>query len=134
MLVDSSVWIDFLRGSAAAETLFLKGSLDRGDPVWLAPPILQEVLQGADSTQRFQKWDKALGELPMIQDADLRGLTRAAAAIYAECRWRAFTPRSANDCLIAAYAIRSGLPLLHRDRDFDRIATIEPKLKLLHVS
>jgi predicted nucleic acid-binding protein len=133
MLVDSSVWMDFLRGSTAPETLFLKTGLDRGDPVWLAAPILQEILQGADSKQRFQKWDKVLGELPMIQDADLRGLTRAAAAIYAECRWRAFTPRSANDCLIAAYAIRAGLPLLHRDRDFERIAMIAPKLKLLRV-
>lgn len=134
MLVDSSVWIDFLRGGTAAETLFLRASLGRGDPVWLAAPILQEVLQGADSKQRFQKWDKALGELPMIQDADLRGLTRAAATIYAECRWQAFTPRSANDCLIAAYAIRSGLPLLHRDRDFEHIAAIDQKLKLLRAS
>jgi predicted nucleic acid-binding protein len=133
MLVDSSVWIDFLRGGKTAETLFLNESLDRGDPVWLAAPILQEVLQGADSKQRFQKWDKALGELPMIEDADLRALTREAAALYAACRWRAFTPRSANDCLIAAYAIRSGMPLLHRDRDFERIAAIEPNLKLLQL-
>lgn len=134
MLVDSSVWIDFLRGGDAPETLLLRTSLDRGDSVWLAAPILQEILQGADSKQRFQKWDKALGELPMIQDADLRGLTKAAAMLYAECRWQAFTPRSANDCLIAAYAIRSEMPLLHRDRDFVRIAEIEPKLKLLRTN
>ena len=131
MLVDSSVWIDFLRGGSEPETLFLKASLDRGDPVWLAAPILQEVLQGADSRQRFGKWDGALGELPMVQDTDLRGLTRAAALLYARCRWQAFTPRSANDCLIAAYAIRFELPLLHRDRDFEQIAIIEPALKLL---
>lgn len=131
MLVDSSVWIDFLRGGETPETLFLKASLDRGDPVWLAAPILQEVLQGADSQQRFDKWDGALGELPMVQDEDLRGLTRAAAVLYARCRWQAFTPRSANDCLIAAYSIRFELPLLHRDRDFDRIAMVEPALKLL---
>jgi hypothetical protein len=63
MLVDSSVWIDFLRGGRAVETLVLKTSLERGDSVWLAPPILQEVLQGADSQQRFDKWDAALGGL-----------------------------------------------------------------------
>jgi len=131
VLVDSSVWIDFLRGGKSPETLLLKTSLDRGDPIWLAPPILQEVLQGADSPQRLSKWDKALGELPMVEDKDGRGLARAAAAIYAACRWQAFTPRSANDCLIAAYAIRSELPLLHRDRDFEHIALIEPRLKLL---
>lgn len=132
MLVDSSVWIDFLRGGRAVETLFLKASLERGVPVWLAAPILQEVLQGAHSRQRFDKWDRALGELPMLQDADLRGLTRAAARLYARCRWQGFTPRSTNDCLIATYAIRSELPLLHRDRDFDQIAMIEQTLTLLH--
>jgi predicted nucleic acid-binding protein len=134
MLVDSSVWIDFLRGGKEAETQLLRACLDRGDAIWLAAPILQEVLQGADSPQRFNKWDKTLGELPLIVDADIRGLTRMAAAIYAGCRWRAFTPRSANDCLIAAYAIRADLPLLHGDRDFERIAIVEPKLKLLRPS
>jgi predicted nucleic acid-binding protein len=128
MLVDSSVWIDYLRGGLTPETLVLKASLERGDPIWLAPPILQEVLQGADSQQRFKAWDAALGELPMVQDADLRGLTRAAALLYARCRWQGFTPRSANDCLIAAYAIRARLPLLHRDRDFDQIGKIERAL------
>lgn len=133
MLVDSSVWIDFLRGGKAAETAFLRSSLERGEPVWLAPPILQEVLQGADSQARFNKWDRALGELPMVEDSSLRQLTREAAILYARCRWRAFTPRSANDCLIAAYAIRFELPLLHRDRDFERIAQVDARLTLLKV-
>lgn len=131
MLVDSSVWIDFLRGGRAAETLFLRASLQRGDSVWLAAPILQEVLQRADSRQRFDRWDRELGELPMLQDADVRGLTRAAARLYARCRWQGVTPRNTNECLIAAYAIRSDLPLLHCDRDFNRIAMIEHALKLL---
>jgi predicted nucleic acid-binding protein len=130
MLVDSSVWIDFLRGSEQPEAVFLREALQRGDPIWLAPPVLQEVLQGAESAARFSKWDDVLGELPMVEN-DLRGITREAALLYARCRWRAFTPRSANDCLIAAYAVRFELPLLHRDRDFERIARIEPKLKLL---
>lgn len=133
MLVDSSVWIDFLRGTVNPEANFLKDSLDRGDPVWLVPPILQEVLQGADSPQRFSKWDRALGGLPLTQEGDIRAVTRAAALLYAKCRWHAFTPRSANDCLIAAYAVRSEMPLLHRDRDFEQIAAVEPALLLLRL-
>jgi predicted nucleic acid-binding protein len=133
MLVDSSVWIDFLRGGHARETQFLKDCLDRGDPIWLAPPILQEVLQGADSAARFDKWERVVGELPMVQDNDIRMLTREAAKLYARCRWRAFTPRSANDCLIAVYALRFELPLLHRDRDFEHIAKVEQNLITLHV-
>ena len=34
------------------------------------------------------------------------------------------TLRSGVDCLIAACAIRHGLTVLHRDRDFDRLARI----------
>lgn len=40
---------------------------------------------------------------------------------------------SANECLIATHAILGGMPLLHRDRDFDLIAGVEPKLILVAV-
>jgi len=131
MLVDSSVWIDFLRATDTSETRLLLESMRRGDPVWTAPPILQEVLQGAESPQRFTKWDRILGELPMVNEPDMRALTRQTARLYAACRWKGITPRSANDCLIATYAIRSELPLLHSDRDFAAIAGIDKRLKLL---
>lgn len=132
MLADSSVWIDYLRGGKSPETRLLLTAMQQRGPIWLAPPILQEVLQGADSAERFARWRKTLGTLPLIQDRDQRGLTVAAAELYATCRWQGFTPRSANDCLIACYALRAGLPLLHRDRDFVRLAEIEPKLQLIH--
>ena len=47
MLVDSSVWIAYLRGEDLNEVQFLTLALEHGEPVWLAPPILQEVLLGA---------------------------------------------------------------------------------------
>ena len=131
MLVDSSVWVDFLRGDAFPETDFLVVALERGDPVWIAPPILQEVLQGADTPERFTKWERTLGELPMLAEPDPKSLARDAAYLYARCRWRGVTPRSANDCLIALYAARADMPLLHRDRDFIAIAELEPRVKLL---
>ena len=102
-----------------------------GTPVWLAPPILQEVLQGADSPDRFTRWDRVLGELPMVIAPDARETARSAARLYARCRWGGVTPRSANDCLIATHAIFGGIPLLHHDRDFDLIASVEPKLILV---
>jgi predicted nucleic acid-binding protein len=132
MLVDSSVWIDFLRGIEAPHTQLLKRCLANAKAIWLAPPILQEVLQGADSPERFAKWHRILGELPLIEATSLRELSIEAAKIYATCRWNAFTPRSANDCLIAAYAIHASMPLLHNDRDFLSIARIESRLKLVN--
>ena len=131
MLVDSSVWIPFLRGDALTEVDILVDALDRAQPVWLVAPILQEVLQGADRPERFAKWDRVLGELPLLLEPDPRTAARAAAHLYAKCRWAGITPRSANDCLIAVHAVSNGVPLLHCDRDFPLIATVEPQLVLL---
>ena len=133
MLVDSSVWIAYLRGDNLAEVALLSEALERGEPVWLAPPILQEVLQGADSPDRFTRWDRVLGELPMVIVPDPREAARSAAHLYARCRWAGVIPRSANDCLIATHAIHASMPLLHRDRDFGLIAGVEPKLMLVAV-
>jgi predicted nucleic acid-binding protein len=131
MLVDSSVWIAYLRGDNLVEVALLNEALERKEPVWLTATILQEVLQGADSPGRFARWDRVLGELPLIDSPDSRETARRATHLYARCRWAGVTPRSANDCLIATHAILAGIPLLHRDRDFDLIAGIEPKLMLV---
>jgi predicted nucleic acid-binding protein len=131
VLVDSSVWIPFLRGDESSQVETLTTALQSELAVWLAPPILQEVLQGADRRERFDRWDRILGELPLVLLADARAGSRAAARLYAQCRWRGVTPRSANDCLIAIHAIEHGMPLLHCDRDFEQIARIEPRLRLL---
>lgn len=55
----------------------------------------------------------------------------AAAELYARARWRAITPRSPHDCLIAVTAIEEDVPLLHDDGDFEHLATVEHRLKLL---
>ena len=44
-----------------------------------------------------------------------------AAEIYREGRRRGYTLRSSIDCLIAAIAIENGIPVRHRDRDYDAI-------------
>jgi hypothetical protein len=134
MIVDSSVWVAFLRGDSATEVDSLAEALRAHDPVWLVPSILQEVLQGADSPQRFNRWDRVLGDLPMLFAPDMRSAARDAAQLYARCRWAGVTPRSANDCLIAVAAIEARMPILHRDRDFVAIARVEPKLMLLPVN
>jgi predicted nucleic acid-binding protein len=131
MLVDSSVWIPFLRGDSTTEVSILSDALNGKQSVWIAPPILQEVLQGADSLERFSKWERVFGELPLLVEPDARAAAAAAAQLYARCRWKGITPRSTNDCSIALYAVSNNIPLLHCDRDFPLIATVEPKLTLL---
>jgi predicted nucleic acid-binding protein len=131
VLVDSSVWIPYLRGDATAEVEILVDALKRRQVVWLDAPILQEVLQGADGPRRFARWERILGEWPLLIGPEPRAAARGAAQLYARCRWAGITPRSANDCLIAVHAISHGVPLLHSDRDFSLIATVEPQLMLL---
>jgi predicted nucleic acid-binding protein len=131
MLVDSSVWIAYLRGDSLIEVELLTAALEHGESIWLAPPILREVLQGADSSARFNRWNRVLGELPMVIAPSAREAASSAAHLYARCRWEGITPRSANDCLIATHAIFAGVPLLNHDRDFNLITNVEPKLTLV---
>ena len=131
MIVDSSVWIGFLCSDPTAEVKQLKNALEARRPIWLVPVILQEVLQGADSERTFTRWARVLSGVSVIRVSDPAATARAAALLYAKCRWRGITPRSANDCLIAASAVEVGLPLLHRDRDFDRMVIVEPRLRIV---
>lgn len=134
MLVDSSVWIPYLNGTSLPIVERLVRTLEAGEAVWLAPPIQQEVLQGADRPERFARWDRVLGALPMFEGPSPKQMARDAAQLYARCRWAGITPRSANDCLIAVHAMEARLPLLHDDADFERIARVEPRLLLLERS
>lgn len=129
MIVDSSAWIDYLRSGRGRAADTLERAL-RERSVVLLPAILQEVLQGADSPQRFAAWQRAFAALPVALSADPILTATHAAGLHARCRWAGITVRSANDCLIAANCIELDEPLLHLDRDFERIAGVEPRLRL----
>ena len=129
-LVDTSVWIDFLRGRQTAEVSTLVELLGGEDVVGIAPIILQEVLQGADSEMRLRKWQSYFTELECYVSADPIATHVAATRLYQQCRRAGRTPRSSNDCLIAATAIEHSLILLHRDRDFELIGSAVPELTL----
>ena len=127
VLVDTAVWIDWLRGTPSPATLRLGLLLQDGDAA-IAPVILQELLQGAASPQALRTLRSRFEALPMLEPAE-GGATHAdAGALYARCRWAGITPRSPHDCLIAQLALAHGVSLLHDDRDFDRIGEVEPLL------
>lgn len=128
-LVDTSVWIDFLRGRNVSHVSALATLLEGEDPVAVAPIILQEILQGADSQERFDTWQTYFLQLYCLVPRDPIATHVAAASLYQRCRRAGATPRSSNDCLIARIAIEHGAILLHNDRDFDAIAAAEPALK-----
>ena len=129
-LADTSVWIDYLRGEARPHVQVLRGLLAGEDPVGISPPILQEILQGADSMDRFRKWERRFADLWCYVPLDPVQTYVDAARLYQACRQAGHTPRSSNDCLVACTALEHGLILIHNDRDFDLIGRVEKRLRL----
>jgi len=128
ILVDTAVWIDWLRGRETRATTLLEALLDEGEAL-LAPVILQEILQGARSPAALETLREHFSHLPLL-DPSL-SVYLGAGALYARCRWQGITPRSPHDCLIAQHALDAGVPLLQVDRDFGFLARVEPALRLL---
>jgi hypothetical protein len=130
ILVDSTVWIDLLRNRETMPVSRLRKLLELGEAA-ASPVIAQEVLQGAANPQAFSKLRKYFTGIPLLGAHRMVELHVAAAELYARARWRAITPRSPHDCLIAVTAIEEDVPLLHDDRDFEHLATVEARLKLM---
>jgi predicted nucleic acid-binding protein len=119
-LVDTSVWINFLKGRETQSSLFLKNNLN-SIIIATCPVILQEVLQGVSSEVEFRKVNSYFVSLTKLND-DPYELAYDAAKLYREIRKNGFTIRKPNDCLIACYAITNQVKLLHDDIDFHYIA------------
>lgn len=133
MIADSSVWVEWLRGGGHPACERLEREL-RAGTIRLLPTILQEVLQGAATPERFLAWQRAFEALPMATTQDVARIAILAAGLHARCRWAGITPRSANDCLIAASCIELDEALLHLDRDFSAIVRVDPALRVAEES
>ena len=131
MILDTSAWIEFLRVTGSRADLELRRAFKNASPVWIPEVVYREVLQGASNTQHFMRLHTALDELSLYTSPDPFELARSASLLYARCRWQGITIRSPNDCLIAACAIEADVPLLHADRDFLDIASIDKRLKFV---
>ena len=120
ILVDTSVWVDFLNGAPGPHVSALESYLSKGADLCICGVILTEVLQGIRSDKEYAKTKRSLDALlflPMRYSTFVE-----AAAIYRNLRRKGVTIRKPVDCLIAAVAIEHGATLLHNDRDFDPIA------------
>lgn len=123
MLVDTSVWIEVLRDKTGFRANMLRSALGAAIPI--LPRFTQlELLQGARDED---EWELLASYLDTQHYADPCTETWAAAArTYFELRRLGITIRSPIDCCIAQLALETGLPLLHRDEDFRRIAGVRP--------
>ena len=117
ILVDTSVWIDYFRGTRTGRTDKLDALLGT-EPLAIGDLILTEVLQGFTTDRAF---DRARALLATLDFVVLGGTDVAVEAARNFRRLRAVgvTPRKTIDTVIATRCLVSGLQLLHDDRDFD---------------
>jgi len=120
LLVDTSAWVEVFRRPARL-TIDELGGLDE---LVTCLPVIQEVLQGFHDERAFRLARESMFALPIVESPLGRDVVEEAVELYRLARRAGFTVRSSVDCLIAACALRHGLTVVHRDRDFPAIARV----------
>lgn len=125
ILVDTSAWIEFLRGTGSQTNVAVRSLIDANEPMATTDIVVMELLMGARSpTRRAEIW-ALLNRCVMFPTRPLFEYERAA-DLYVRCRDAGFTPANTNDLLIASVAIARGVQLLDADSDFEQIAGVTP--------
>ena len=128
LLIDSSVWIDYLTERPLSHAEILADRLDRGLPVATTGIVIQELLQGARSEGVANQLKARFARLTYLPARKTTHVT--AAQLYRKVRRRG-TTLPAVDALIAAVALENGVPVLTADvSHFEALAKV-CKLRLL---
>ncbi|MBI2603468.1 MAG: PIN domain-containing protein [Deltaproteobacteria bacterium] len=114
ILLDTSAWIHFLNRD--------KITYEQLQRVVVCPPVVQEVLQGVKNPSEHERVKLGLLSFPCFGNPLRLSHFLDASEIYRVGRKKGYTIRSTVDCLIAAIAIESKVPVMHFDRDFSNIA------------
>ena len=129
VIVDTSVWVDYLRGISTSQTDWLDAEIEN-QLLGLVDLILCEVLQGLVDDRRFAEVRRSLLKFQVFSTGGIR-LSLAAAQNYRALRAKGRTVRKTVDCLIATFCLLNGHTLLHSDKDFDHFEE-ELGLNVLH--
>ncbi|NOQ63067.1 MAG: PIN domain-containing protein [Methyloprofundus sp.] len=131
ILVDTSIWIDYLNGKESSQTNILDKALIDG-VVSIGDLILLEILQGIKTEREYNKTRIALA---LLEQYEMFGhnMVEKCAENFRFLRKKGITIRKTNDVIIATFCIENNLPLLFSDRDFipfvDHLGLIPTSLK-----
>ena len=129
VIVDASVWIDYLFDRNNPQTDWLDWAIGR-EEIGLTSLSVCEILQGVRFDRQFRELRADLLRFPVFESWSAQ-LAAASAQNYRSLRNRGITIRSTIDCLIATFCIQQNHSLLHRDRDFDAFET-HLRLEVIH--
>lgn len=129
LLVDSTVWIDWLRGNDTDAVRFVQ-SRESQEELALTQMIYLEVLQGVTSQRQLEATRRVLGAQTLVQPLEPVTTFEDAAQLYRGARQQGFTIRKSTDCLIAAIALEQNALLVHNDRDFLALQKADARLRL----
>lgn len=120
IVVDGSVWIDFLNGHNAAHVRELRLVLGT-DEIIVGDLMLCEVLQGLDSERSAREVERLLRRFQIVPMAGEAVAVRAAKN-FRSLRRLGITMRKTIDLFIGTWCIENRVALLHNDRDFQPMA------------
>lgn len=115
ILIDSSAWIEFLRDTGSPTCLRVDELL--ASDIAVCEPVRMEILAGARDDRHLSDLRRLLARAVLLTTGSTD--YEEAASLYRSCRRQGETPRDLTDCLIAAIAIRTSVPILHTDADFE---------------
>ncbi|WP_116139053.1 PIN domain nuclease [Trinickia diaoshuihuensis] len=118
ILVDSSVWIDYLKDVRSAETTKLDVLLG-AEEIISGDLIVAEVLQGVRSEREFNLVKQTMTGTMRVLTLAGEDIAVQAARNYRYLRAQGVTIRKTIDSIIATYCIENHVPLLFSDRDFN---------------
>lgn len=116
ILVDTSVWIDYLNGVEHRHTDALDAGLVEG-VVAMGDLILLEILQGIRDDREYQVTQRSLMSLDRLEMFG-KGMPEKCAENYRALRKKGVTIRKTTDVIIATFCIEERVPLLFTDCDF----------------
>jgi hypothetical protein len=117
VIVDTTVWVDYLNGVTTPQTDWLDQELDR-QRLGLTDLILSEVLQGVRDEREAAETRRELLKFEVFTTGGVE-LAVTAAQNYRVLRVKGHTIRRTIDCWIATFCLLNNHTLLHHDSDFD---------------
>jgi predicted nucleic acid-binding protein len=122
IVVDTSVWIDYVNGAITPQTNLLDIELEKSRVI-TGDLIIVEFLQGFRNDKQYQEAKEIMNSLKYF-DFVGKDIAIKAAENFRKLRKKGITIRKTVDVLIATFCIENGFELIHNDRDYDQMEEI----------